>query len=323
MSYFFKKVFISLAICVVTTTAFGDELGQRIVRAVDKLIAGDPSDLIITSFLENPHAAAEAFALQLNRVEDERAKQKLIHTISAVEEMAVRQPSSNRPLSTNTLLASHFIHLLQTDSSIIDKTLAAQTLSDLFAPVCLEEFHTAIADVATSVPQREIILLYGQLPGQNQNDMEKFIQSISNRLDQETQKIIPWLRARYGDQDAQNTLIAEMAALHETSYFGLAHRIDGLSYAGTDKIIRALAQGLRSEETIALANGASVPKRNAYAWALVKTMRYQTDFPVRKESLIYSDDELSTLEQWCAQNLGVTFPTEPRTPLEVTPGVCF
>jgi hypothetical protein len=47
--------------------------------------------------------------------------------------------------------------------------------------------------------------------------------------------------------------------------------------------------------------------------------RDNDNFPVKDENYIFNADDLDKIEQWCADELGINVPLEPRKELNVIP----
>jgi hypothetical protein len=199
--------------------------------------------------------------------------------------------------------AEALVRVLERDPSDSVREVAAKGLRDQYNPRSLARYEQRIRSVVDRYPEREVALLYGELPGIGRKE----ISSVAARLTTYSgidELIKLALLARHGDRDAEKTLLAKASGLRETSLTMLDHLVDSLAYVPTTSVKGFLYEGLTSEETVNLAGGGGIPKRNCYARALVRMMRDEPTFPVRTEEFTYSAAEIERIDEWMSKHAG-------------------
>ena len=301
-----RLVLLLLALWV--ASAARGHAGEVVVKpdeALERLRSGDRT-LLKTRLYAQPHEAALVFARAIPSFEDDEDRARLVRFAVSLEREPLGEELS--PKSENKELAGLLVAIAESDSSARPAREAAHNLLKYFSPEALEPYAAAVRAAAIKWQRREWILLYGVLPSNKAEQVVQFIEGL-NRIPEQDADAVDCVLARYGDAAAESRLMDAADALEEG--VKIDRVFDALAYAPSQRMKRFVAEHLRTEEVLDC-GGATLPKRNAYACALVQMMRDDETFPVKTGGYSYTDAELDQIEAWCTKNLGVEFPDEPR-----------
>jgi hypothetical protein len=288
--------------------AGADDAEQAVIKAeeaLERLRSGDRS-VLKTRLYAEPHDAALVFARAIPSFEDDEDRARLVRFAVSLEREPLGEELS--PKSENRELAGLLVAIAESDSSARPAREAAHSLLKYFSPEALEPCAAAVRAAATKWQRREWILLYGVLPSNKAEQVVPFIEGL-NRIPEQDADAVDCVLARCGDAAAESRLMDAADALEEG--VKIDRVFDALAYVPSQRMKRFVAEHLRTEEVLDY-GGATLPKRNAYACALVQMMRDDETFPVKTGGYSYTDAELDQIEAWCTKNLGVEFPDGPR-----------
>jgi hypothetical protein len=285
-----------LVVCLSAAYAAGD-----VVRdAVSRMKSGDPSGLATSVFKGDSEAPAR-FLDASSEISTERFRFRTVVFAVELEKRSRKDGLKERTAREKT--AEALVRVLENDPSESVREVAAKGLRDQYNSITLARYEQRIRSVVERYPEREIALLYGELPGIGRRDISPVVARLTTNSDiDELIKLA--LLARHGDRDAEKKLLAKAAGLHETSLTMLEWLVDSLAYVPTISMKGFLCEGLTSEETVELTGGGGIPKRNCFAGALVRMMRDEPSFPVRTEDLTYSASEIERIDSWMSKHLG-------------------
>ena len=297
----------------VSALAAGEE-----AHAVQRLRAGDRSGLCTQDY-PDPGQSAAVFLRTVDTIEDDTARVRLILFSAALLRKSLRLPANEGAGEPGEAMEA-LTGIIIKDRSERARAVAARAVKDMFPPAMLNHFHAGLLKEVQRRNELETLLLYACLPSCDVGAVKSAAAGIA-RQSESRGFLVDAVTARHGDMQAESRLMSGIRTLHETSSVELGRLVRALGYVSTDGMRVFLAEGLRSEETVLLAGGGTVPKRNCYARALVRMHRHTAGFPVAKQAFLYTDGELWGMEAWCAENLGVRVPKRPWRALRVQPGL--
>lgn len=313
---------IPICLMVVLVQSFGAvvagvEVEYQPEDAIEKFRVGDRSGLVVPYYKTNAGQAALTFIKEATTFKEDIDRLRVIG-------FAIRLREYGFDPSEKEEIVSCLIAILKTEASSLVARELASALRGWLSPAELEPYARDLLAAALKHKDVEVAMLYGVLPSLRPEELFEFLKPFETLQDGRTfsKMQLDAIRARYGDKDAEERLISFARSMSTVSGFQISTTVDVLSYVPNDTMKRFLAGGLRSEVMVSRVGGGAIPHRDVYADALVRMMRFDESFPVkRRQGVSYVDEELDQLEAWCTEHLNVRYPEEKRKPLYAIPHI--
>ncbi len=313
MTSFCRGYFFSLICIILNATNAQPKNVAEIIKGLNEGLNPPFMFQDYTNGLED----AIAFLEHIDSLQSEENRSKVIR-FSAKLYYKSKEKNSRQDAREVDKFVSLMVSLIKRDTSSRVRSEAARNLREFVPPELIDRHHSSILDAYETHNSFENLLLYASLPSCQREKVVKIARSIKTENTIGTYRINSIL-ARFGDQSATDTLIADAENISEPDDVLLSELLDALAFARSDKIIRFLVNGLRAEDYITLASGGKVPRRNCYAKALSLMNKFNEEFPVKNNYGFYTADDLDRIEKWCAGKLGMSVPSAPRKEMPVIP----
>lgn len=306
-------VMLVLAIAPALTAAMGAADGASDIAAA---VRQNPADRKVIDALVDRVLPSSELALALAeeaREEDvtEAAREVLRRLAVATEFRTLKTVGSEKSRSVD--LCYSLVQLMKESAHPTERDGIAVSLRLLFDASLLSNYLDDILDTALKDYLRDEILLYGSLP----NAATASVYALTNATGD---VVLQGLRCRYGDTDAEARVLAALRdwpaiSEHKEPLYmmppGSYTRdiVEAIRESRSSRIHREVALGTRSTEMV-LGDEEVWPKASFYVHLLMKLHVGDPSFPFEKYRFDRSADVVSAVEQWCAENLGVTYPDD-------------
>ena len=301
-------------ICIVLNVANAQQ--EKVAEVMKRLNKGLNPPLMFQDY-PNALEGAIAFLQQIGSTQSEESRLTVV-CFSAKLYGKSKTENSRQDAGEVDTFVSLMVSLMKGDTSSRVRSEAARSLREVVPPELIDRHHSSILDAYETHKNMEILLLYASLPSCE----PKTAVRLARALETEStigQYMVNSILARFGDQSATDTLIANAESIFEPGDVRLSELLNALAFAHSDKINRFLVKGLRAEDYITLAGGGKIPRRNCYAKELSLMNRFDKEFPVKNKYEFYTADDLDRIEKWCAGKLGMGVPDAPRKEMPVMP----
>lgn len=300
--------------------------GQALANAESGTVEDVLSDLkkgntpvVRTDQFTNAATSAVIFLKNIDILGDEKIRLKVVQFSVALLRRS-EKPNERQVERSVEAFVIQMAKILKEDPSERVREEVAKSLLETIPAHVLDRHQAALRLAAEERKDIATLLAYASLSACDTVWLEGMVRLIKPESRREKYQLDSIL-ARCGDQTATDRLIAEAGHLQGISDVDLDELVAALVFVPSERIQKYLGLGLRSDTVVLLAGGGTIPWRNCCARVLVRIHRHNEGFPVKKDDYIYSDDDLSKIEQWCVDNLGMAPPNGVRRNLRVTPSI--
>jgi hypothetical protein len=293
-----------------------EEMNKAVDQAIKAAQRGDPIPAVAAGFA--PYAELQlALLARMGEVNNRLGRFSLINLICSLEYQALSDahrpygPSENKEL----LAALAKLALSETSETVCEAIASCMRVH--FTPQALIEYKKASEALLDRTCTIETLTLYvSVIDEKNKQGKEKALAS-AEKLNEPVQLS---LKARWGGKEDADALMAALNKIEKSSGSEIEKWIDAASLASGESAKRLFAEQLRTERSIELIGGGTIPLREVYVSILCRMLRHEKGFPVQKRDGPFSEKELDSIEQWAQQNLKVNY-TGSRKPVFSTPGI--
>ena len=301
-------------ICIILNVANAQQ--EKVAEVIKRLNEGLEPPLMFQDY-PNALGGAIAFLQQIDSLQSEESRSQAVYFSAKLYDKS-KAENSRQDAKEVDKYVSLMVSLMKGDTSSRVRSEAARSLREVVPPELIDRHHSSILDAYETHKNMEILLLYASLPSCQPEKAVRLARAIKTESTIGTYMVNSIL-ARFGDQSATDTLIADAENIFEPGDIRLSELLGALAFARSDKIKRFLVKGLRAEDYITLAGGGKIPRRNCYAKALSLMNKFNKEFPVKNKYEFYSADNLDKIEKWCAGKLGMSVPDAPRKEMHIIP----
>ena len=289
---------------------------EKVAEVIKQLNEGLDPPLIFQDY-PNGLDGAIAFLQQIDSLQSEECRTKVL-CFSAKLYGKSKAGNSRQDAGEVDTFVSLMVSLMKGDASSLVRSEAARSLREIVPPELIDRHHSSILDAYETHKNMEILLLYASLPSCEPKTAVRLARALKTESTI-GQYMVNSILARFGDQSATDTLIADAENILETGDMRLSELLGALAFARSDKIKRFLVKGLRAEDYVTLAGGGKIPRRYCYAKALSLMNKFNEEYPVKNKYDFYTADNLDKIEKWCAVKLGMNVPDAPRKEMPIIP----